>query len=90
MAWEPGISQGKAEIVSHHVRPSDKQRKRHRIAGGPGVLNGPRAFFAWAAELRLSTSALSHMIKGLEARLDLRLLEGNSRSVSVTAAGERL
>lgn len=48
------------------------------------------SFTRAAAELRLSTSALSHTIKGLEARLGVRLLQRNSRSVSVTAAGERL
>jgi DNA-binding transcriptional LysR family regulator len=48
------------------------------------------SFTRAAAELRLSTSALSHTIKGLEAHLGLRLLQRNSRSVSVTAAGERL
>ena len=48
------------------------------------------SFTRAAAELRLSTSALSHTIKGLEARLGLRLLQRNSRSVSVTAAGEQL
>ncbi len=49
-----------------------------------------RSFTRAAAEMRLSTSALSHTIKHLEARLGIRLLQRNSRSVSVTAAGERL
>lgn len=49
-----------------------------------------RSFTRAAAELRVSTSALSHTIKGLEASLGVRLLQRNSRSVSVTAAGERL
>jgi DNA-binding transcriptional LysR family regulator len=48
------------------------------------------SFTRAAAELRVSTSALSHTIKGLEARLGIRLLQRNSRSVSVTAAGDRL
>lgn len=48
------------------------------------------SFTRAAADLRLSTSALSHTIKGLEARLGVRLLQRNSRSVSVTAAGEQL
>jgi DNA-binding transcriptional LysR family regulator len=48
------------------------------------------SFTQAAAELRLSTSALSHTVKGLEARLGVRLLQRNSRSVSVTIAGERL
>ena len=49
-----------------------------------------RSFTRAAAELRLSTSALSYTIKALEARLGIRLLQRNSRSVSVTEAGERL
>lgn len=49
-----------------------------------------RSFTRAAAELRVSTSALSHTIKGLEATLGVRLLQRNSRSVSVTTAGERL
>ncbi len=49
-----------------------------------------RSFTRAAAELRLSTSALSHLIKALEARLGVRLLQRNSRSVSTTTAGEQL
>lgn len=49
-----------------------------------------RSFTRAAIDLRLSTSALSYTIKGLEARLGVRLLQRNSRSVSVTQAGERL
>jgi DNA-binding transcriptional LysR family regulator len=49
-----------------------------------------RSFTRAAADLRVSTSALSHAVKALEARLGVRLLHRNSRSVSVTAAGERL
>ena len=49
-----------------------------------------RSFTRAAAELRVSTSALSYTIKGLEARIGMRLLQRNSRSVSVTTAGERL
>ncbi len=48
------------------------------------------SFTRAAAELRVSTSALSHTIKELEARLGVRLLQRTSRSVSLTAAGERL
>ena len=49
-----------------------------------------RSFTRAATELRLSTSALSYTIKKLETRLGLRLLQRNSRSVSVTEAGEKL
>src|SRR5947208_14933113 len=43
-----------------------------------------------AATLGVSQSALSHTIRGLEARLGLRLLTRTTRSVSPTQAGERL
>src|SRR3954471_14771296 len=49
-----------------------------------------RSFTRAAAQLGVSQSALSQTIKGLEARLGLRLLTRNTRSVSPTEAGERL
>ena len=49
-----------------------------------------RSFTRAAAQLGVSQSALSHTIRGLEARLGLRLLTRTTRSVSPTAAGERL
>lgn len=49
-----------------------------------------RSFTRAAAELRLSTSALSQTVKVLEARLGIRLLQRTSRSVSLTSAGEEL
>lgn len=49
-----------------------------------------RSFTRAAAELRLSTSALSQTIKVLETRLGVRLLQRTSRSVSLTSAGEDL
>jgi len=48
------------------------------------------SFTKAAAKLGVSQSALSYTIKGLEARLKLRLLTRTTRSVSPTAAGERL
>src|SRR5438552_849097 len=42
-----------------------------------------------AAKLGVSQSALSHTIRGLEARLGLRLLARTTRSVAPTEAGER-
>jgi DNA-binding transcriptional LysR family regulator len=54
------------------------------------VVARARSFTRAAADLRLSTSALSHKIRALEGRLGIRLLQRNSRSVSVTEAGERL
>src|SRR3954465_7109669 len=49
-----------------------------------------RSFTKAAAKLGLSQSALSHTIRGLEARLGLRLLTRTTRSVAPTPAGERL
>src|ERR671939_1224574 len=49
-----------------------------------------RSFTKAAAKLGVSQSTLSHTIRGLEARLGLRLLTRTTRSVSPTEAGERL
>jgi DNA-binding transcriptional LysR family regulator len=49
-----------------------------------------RSFTRAAAKLGVSQSALSHTIRGLEARLGLRLLTRTACSVSPTEAGERL
>lgn len=48
------------------------------------------SFTKAAAKLGVSTSALSHTIRGLEERLGLRLLTRTTRSVALTEAGERL
>jgi len=49
-----------------------------------------RSFTKAAAKLGVSQSALSHAIRRLEQRLDLRLLTRTTRSVAPTEAGERL
>lgn len=49
-----------------------------------------RSFTKAAAKMGVSQSALSHTIRGLEARLGLRLLTRTTRSVSPTEAGQRL
>jgi DNA-binding transcriptional LysR family regulator len=49
-----------------------------------------RSFTRAAAKLGVSQSALSHTIRGLEARLGMRLLARTTRSVAPTEAGERL
>ncbi|MBO4119634.1 LysR family transcriptional regulator [Cupriavidus gilardii] len=49
-----------------------------------------RSFTRAAAQLGVSQSALSQAVRGLEARLGVRLLTRTTRSVSATEAGERL
>ncbi len=49
-----------------------------------------RSFTRAAAQLGVSQSALSHSVRGLEARLGVRLLTRTTRSVAPTEAGERL
>ena len=49
-----------------------------------------RSFTRAAAQLGVSQSALSQTIRGLEARLGLRLLTRTTRNVAPTEAGERL
>jgi DNA-binding transcriptional LysR family regulator len=54
------------------------------------VVARERSFTRAAAQIGVSQSALSHAIRGLEARLGVRLLTRTTRSVSPTQAGERL
>src|SRR5919202_4273418 len=49
-----------------------------------------RSFTRAAAQLGVSQSALSQTMRGLEARLGLRLLTRTTRSLAPTEAGERL
>jgi DNA-binding transcriptional LysR family regulator len=49
-----------------------------------------RSFTKAAKQLGISQSALSHAMRGLEDSLGVRLLARTTRSVSPTAAGERL
>ncbi|MBM7345156.1 LysR family transcriptional regulator [Pantoea coffeiphila] len=49
-----------------------------------------RSFKLAAIELGLTSSAVSHAIRRLEARLDARLLNRTSRAVSSTALGQQL
>src|SRR5882724_13005240 len=49
-----------------------------------------RSFRRAGLELGVSASALSHALKGLEARLGVRLLNRTNRSVTLSGAGEEL
>ncbi|NWA25547.1 LysR family transcriptional regulator [Pseudomonas gingeri] len=49
-----------------------------------------QSFSRAGLEVGISPSALSHAMKGLEARLGVRLLNRTTRSVTLTAAGEEL
>jgi DNA-binding transcriptional LysR family regulator len=49
-----------------------------------------RSFRRAADEIGCTPSALSHALRTLEARLDVRLLNRTTRSVGLTEAGERL
>ncbi|WP_147197686.1 LysR family transcriptional regulator [Pantoea sp. CCBC3-3-1] len=54
------------------------------------VIAREKSFTKAAAKLGVSQSALSHAIRGLEERLELRLLTRTTRSVAPTEAGEHL
>jgi len=54
------------------------------------VVARERSFTRAAAQLGVSQSALSHAMRNLEARLDVRLLTRTTRNVSPTEAGEQL
>ncbi len=49
-----------------------------------------KSFTRAAAQMGLSPSALSQTVKALEQKLDMKLLNRTTRSVSTTEAGERL
>ncbi|WP_163028705.1 LysR family transcriptional regulator, partial [Pseudomonas viridiflava] len=49
-----------------------------------------QSFSRAGLEVGISASALSHAMKGLEARLGVRLLNRTTRSVTLTVAGEEL
>ncbi len=54
------------------------------------VVADERSFTKAAVRLGVSTSAISHSIRGLEERLGIRLLARTTRTVAPTEAGQRL
>jgi DNA-binding transcriptional LysR family regulator len=52
------------------------------------VVSEERSFTRAAAKLDVSQSALSHMMRRLEAKMGVRLLTRTTRSVSPTEAGK--
>ena len=54
------------------------------------VVADERSFTKAALKLGVSTSAISHSMRGLEERVGVRLLARTTRSVAPTAAGQRL
>src|ERR1700742_3590521 len=61
----------------------------HDLAAVVSIARG-RSFTRAAVRMGISQSALSHTIRALETRLDVRLLTRTTRSVAPTEAGERL
>jgi len=59
------------------------------LAGFAAVVRA-RSFTRAAAQLGVTQSALSQTVRSLERRLDMKLLNRTTRSVSPTEAGERL
>jgi DNA-binding transcriptional LysR family regulator len=64
--------------------------QNYNVLAAFSVVARERSFTRAAAKLGVSPSALSQTIKGLEQQLGIRLLARTTRSVSPTAAGDRL
>lgn len=69
-------------------RPSPRHNLNDLLAFVTVAREG--SFTRAAARLGVTQSALSQAVSGLEARLEIRLLTRTTRSLSPTAAGERL
>ncbi|WP_371743874.1 LysR family transcriptional regulator [Mangrovicoccus sp. HB161399] len=77
-------------ILDHQIRASLMLRENINDLIALAAVAEERSFTRAAARLNVSQSALSHTIKGLEARLGLRLLTRTTRSVAPTLEGEDL
>lgn len=65
-------------------------RENYNDLASFAVVARERSFTKAAAKLGVSQSALSQTIRGLEARVGVRLLTRTTRSIAPTEAGERL
>src|SRR5215470_16995279 len=65
------------------------QREELAVLAAFAVVAEERSFTKAAVRLGVSTSAVSHSIRGLEERLGVRLLARTTRTVAPTVAGER-
>jgi DNA-binding transcriptional LysR family regulator len=65
-------------------------RDELRVHAAFAVVAEERSFTKAALRLGVSTSAISHSIRGLEERLAARLLARTTRTVAPTDAGQRL
>lgn len=75
--------------TTHPAGPRHAPRKHHDLLAFVAVAR-EGSFTKAAAQLGVSQSALSHTIRGLEARMGVRLLSRTTRSVSPTEAGAYL
>src|SRR5262245_40534275 len=66
------------------------QRDELNVLAAFAAVADERSFTRAAVRLGVSTSAVSHSIRGLEERLGVRLLARTTRTVAPTEAGQRL
>jgi DNA-binding transcriptional LysR family regulator len=74
--------------MGHAIQCMNGARSTESSAGHSLRCSSP-GFAAAAAELRMSPSAVSHAVRGVEDRLATPLFARTTRSVSLTEAGER-
>lgn len=74
------------------MNPQDLRAQRKRLAdlSAFAAVAEAQSFTKAAARLGVSQSALSHLVRQMEAQLGVRLLARTTRSVAPTAAGEAL
>src|SRR5690606_26806136 len=84
------VARRKSGCAVNHDEPNFTMRRDY-LAGltAFAAVAEKKSFTAAAAQLGISSSAVSHAVRDLEARLGLRLLNRSTRSVNLTEAGER-